>query len=1618
MRNRILIFVFLFTLQSTINSNAQSCFTISPNVYNIPCGSNCTNISFKVPNYKTTEDYTLKTIPYQPFAFITATGTQETNLYDDDQYSDKYPIGFTFCFFGDKYEKIVIGSNCIVTFDTTNANTSNNYSIAASTSIPFTGGTQNSAGSGYIAKASILAPFQDIEPTPTANPADRKIEWRVEGVAPCRRFIVSYYKIPHFLNNTCITFLNTSQIVLHEKTGIIDVFIKDKTLCTASSTNNTSSTGGRAIFGIQNWARDKAVADPAKNNGVWAETNAGYRFQPNGTTNLLQSVVIKKKDGTVVGNGTIGTAANDSVAITYNNYCLAGAGPDTLVVEANYNSCTGVLLDNYTMVDTIYIIKSPADLLATATTTPALCLSNTGSITVNVPTGAGTAPFQYSINGGALQSGNVFSNLGIGNYTIFVKDASGACTSTIIVSIALSNPVSGTATATAPSCAGANNGTATVIATNATAPIEYNINGGAYQSNNIFSGLVAGSYSINIKDANGCIRAVFVTVPVGSGSLTATVTPTPTTCPGATNGSITISNPTGTAPHTYAIGSPATVFGTNNSFSNLASGIYLITFKDNNGCTGAYNINVTNGAGVTASSTIVNTTCTGVNNGTITVNTSNGTAPYQYALNGGANQLTNLFSNLAPGTYSIRVTDNNNCFVVISATVAAGTGFNATNTTTATTCTGVNNGTITVTPSGGVAPYSYALDGGLAQSANNFTGVSAGTHSVLITDNVGCTRTVSISVAAGTGFNATNTTTATTCTGVNNGTITITPSGGVAPYNFALDGGAAQAVNNFTGVSAGTHSVLITDNVGCTRTVSISVAVGAGINATAAFTATSCNAISDGTITITASNGSAPFNYALDGGSPQVSNIFNSVASGAHTIVVNDALGCSKTISVTVPAGVVFTLAQSTTPTTCAAATNGSATITATGANGTLQYAIDGGSNQAANVFNNLAVGTHNVVVTDGAGCTNNISFAIAAGAGITGSAVPTATTCNGASNGQVQLMLNGIAATPLQYQIGAGAYVATNPFTGLTAGNYTFTIKDANGCITPTINAIVAAGPNLTANTVLTNVTCNGLTNGAVVLTNTNGNPIYTYSLNGGTAQSNNTFNNLAAGNYTVALGDGNGCTGTTVFTISQPTALAATATNTAVICNGGSTGIINVTATGGTAPYTFSINGGVTFQAAPTFNVASNNYNISVKDAQGCIATTTTNVTQPAAITVSSTFTNASCNGGADGTITAIATGGIVPLTYSIDGTNFQASNVFNVLPGNFTVTVKDANNCTNTTNVTVGLTSNILLSTHNDTTICEGQSVVLTTQSNALSFAWHPGNTLNDSTLKNPIAKPITTTKYYVLATLGGCSTVDSVTVTVNPAPIPNAGIDTEICFGLTYTLQGSGGTQYTWAPATTLSNANISNPIANTNNTTNYWLLVKDANGCNSLFADTMKLTITPPLQANAGVDTVVVTNQPYQLNSVLVGQNITGLTYQWNPTTGLSNPNIQNPLATIGTATTYRVEITTPGGCKGVDTVTLSVLDGPTIYVPSGFTPNGDGNNDVFRSYPVGIARFDYLRVFNRWGQLVFESKNPLQGWNGNFKGAKAPTGTYIYTVQGLTDKGNLITKKGTLLIVL
>ena len=322
-------------------------------------------------------------------------------------------------------------------------------------------------------------------------------------------------------------------------------------------------------------------------------------------------------------------------------------------------------------------------------------------------------------------------------------------------------------------------------------------------------------------------------------------------------------------------------------------------------------------------------------------------------------------------------------------------------------------------------------------------------------------------------------------------------------------------------------------------------------------------------------------------------------------------------------------------------------------------------------------------------------------------------------------------------------------------------------------------------------------------------------------------------------------------------------------------------------------------------------------------------------------------------------------------------------------------------------------------NDTTICEGGSAQLVATSNAAAFAWTPAAALNNPSIANPVASPTITTQYTVTATLGGCSVSGIVKVTVNPAPIPNAGPDADICFGQDALLSASGGTSYQWTPSIYLSSAASPNPnVIQPQQTTQYILQVKDVNGCTSLVTDDVFVKITPPIEVTVFPrDSVVAEGDQIQLNATSIGT-----IYNWTNSATLSNPNIPNPVAAMpvgsaGNIYTYTVTASTSAGCGVTASVTLKVYKGPDIYVPNGFTPNGDGKNDTFHPLTVGIKEINYFRVFNRWGQMVFSSSAFNEGWDGRLGGVDQPGGAYVWMVQGVTANNRVITKKGTVVLI-
>jgi gliding motility-associated-like protein len=339
-------------------------------------------------------------------------------------------------------------------------------------------------------------------------------------------------------------------------------------------------------------------------------------------------------------------------------------------------------------------------------------------------------------------------------------------------------------------------------------------------------------------------------------------------------------------------------------------------------------------------------------------------------------------------------------------------------------------------------------------------------------------------------------------------------------------------------------------------------------------------------------------------------------------------------------------------------------------------------------------------------------------------------------------------------------------------------------------------------------------------------------------------------------------------------------------------------------------------------------------------------------------------------------------------------------------------DDNGCINFDSVRVRVVNRVTLVVRPDTTYCAGDGVQLFATTDGLQFSWTPNLNLNNPNIVNPVANPPTTTTYQLTASIGKCSSTDDVTLIPVPYPFANAGPDQIICYNSQTQLNGNViASNFFWKPQGSLNSPNILNPVAHPVSTTNYILTVTDTLGCPKPGYDTVLVTVLPKVKASAGRDTMIVAGQPLHLNAS-GGEN-----YEWSPPTGLNNISVANPVSMLPSSMDsirYKVYVTDLLGCLDSATILVKIFKtNPQIFVPTGFTPNGDGLNDVLKPIAVGIQRIDYFRVYNRWGQLVFSSNINGQGWNGQISGKPQTTNTYVWMVKAVDYLGKPVFQKGT-----
>ncbi|HRI24249.1 MAG TPA: SprB repeat-containing protein, partial [Ferruginibacter sp.] len=747
-------------------------------------------------------------------------------------------------------------------------------------------------------------------------------------------------------------------IFVGEGNGLIKVYHFDgSTFSDAPADISIPGFAGKAVYDLA-YDESRKLLYASGDGFVGAFDVTAYCPTTLYTINISTNCVAK------TANASVTPAPPAGSVITYTLF-----NGNTQIASNTTGAFTGLSLNvTYSIVATVNQACSGAQASATfsisgpgvsTSQTNATCGNNTGSITITGS--AGTSPYTYSIDGTNFQPSGIFTGLAAGIYIAYVKDANG-CQNTDTVIVTNTNGPLLSFTQTNAIC-GSNVGTVTASAAGGTAPYQYSINGGTtYQSNNFFTGLAPGLYTLVVKDANNCSNSNVVTIISGTApSLSAT--PSTASC-GQSNGSITGFASGGTAPYTYSIN--GNTFQLSSIFSGLASGAYTVYVKDANACIKTAAVTVPNSPAPTVTAVTTLAACGNIN-GTITATGNGGIAPYEYSINGGTTyQISNVFFGLAPGVYTITIRDNTGCTNTVSATITSSNAPTVTAVSTASSCSS-NTGTITAAGSGGVTPYTYSINGTTFQASNVFNAVGGGNYIVYIRDNAGCIGTTTVVVAAAAGPLISATTTPSSCN-VNDGTITANGTGGTPPLQYSINGITYQAGNVFTGLAPGSYTVYVRDANSCLKTTNVTIANVSGLGLAVSAVWLSCSN-NGGTITATATGGLAPLQYSLDGTTYQAGNVFTGLAAGNYTVYVKDANGCV----VTKPATLTYVSAVVLTATVLHQATCGSANAviraTSSGGAAPVTYNIDGGAYQATNFFINVAVGTHTLTAKDANGC-------------------------------------------------------------------------------------------------------------------------------------------------------------------------------------------------------------------------------------------------------------------------------------------------------------------------------------------------------------------------------------------------------------------------------------------------------------------------------------------------------------------------------------------------------------------------------------------------------------------------------------------------------------------------
>ncbi|RZS90421.1 T9SS type A sorting domain-containing protein, partial [Aquimarina brevivitae] len=1004
--------------------------------------------------------------------------------------------------------------------------------------------------------------------------------------------------------------------------------------------------------------------------------------------------------------------------------------------------------------------------------------------------------------------------LSAGTYVVVVTDTNGN-QATVSYEVTQPEELNISFTKTDVLCFAGNNGAIDVNVTGGTG--SYTIFWNTGQTTEDISNLIAGDYTITVRDENFCeaIRTITITQPTAALSIINEQIEDATGF-GLTNGNITVSVTGGTLPYSYQwVDTTNTVVGTSsNSLENIGAGDYYLTITDANGCSlGPVNYTVDEPLPLEVALSERSIGCFGEEGGFLATVTG-GVPPYTYQWTDANN---NVISNtedsgaIVAGTYNIEVIDNNGNQTTLTDVLLAQPdlleiiAINITDVS----CYNGSDGSIEVVATGGTGNYIYTWSNS-GSTTNRIEGLVADTYAVTITDENGCfvTNTAIIveeptryDVIAASLVRPSGETS-------NDGSIAVEIIGGVAPYQYTWTAATGaiiqQEINQFvtnntvTSLSEGTYSLTVTDATGCVLTETYSLADPGELLVTIQqVQAVSCYGASNGIIEVVTIGGAGGNNFewfnATDGSLVGNEAMLSNVPAGSYYVVVSNAEGVqeqSAIFEVTQPDAIDGEVTIANRP-TCFGTNTGVLAIAATGGNGNYEYRYRFNSGTysdwisfntgASTTINELSSGFYQIQLRD----TNSCFYAPSGSVEVFTialtqpdplrivSAQLNTPTGFGLTNGSIQAVTQGGTAPYLYQWFSGGNELSqtTNVVSNIGAGEYRVIVTDANGCQTEQEYTLGQPDQLIAQVEAVNVISCFGETDGSLRAIQQGGvGPLFTYQWY---EASSNTLignqqllENISAGVYYVVITDTNGNrVQSEPFEVVEPAALSVSLDSDYINCGDGADWTIEAMVIGGTAPYQYRWNTGATTNTIA--EVPAGNYTVVITDARGCSVSEEVILTIPEPLSLSFSTTIPTCFEGCDGQIDLEIQGGAPPYTYqwSTDSNN---QDLVNSCAGEYTVVVTDAKGCQISETITLANPEPIALELGEDITLCAAQSVTLDASiADGIAYSW---SSTNGFTSTSAVIEVNESGIYEVTATdNNGCSTTDSIFIDTTADPI---------------------------------------------------------------------------------------------------------------------------------------------------------------------------------------------------------------------------------------------------------